>query len=94
MNIQCAYRPVDIWHREWVHSIQACRNLRLFTSQMVSRISIFDNHSELTEAVNSGRAVITGKDSKFQHIPDLKGTVLGISRRGRQGFHLIYHCQC
>ncbi|KAF8239739.1 hypothetical protein L208DRAFT_1456370 [Tricholoma matsutake] len=35
-------------------------------------------------------AVITGKDSKFQHIPDLKGTVLGISRRGSGSCTMSY----
>lgn len=29
------------------------------------------------------RAVITGKDSKYNSISDLKGTKLGISRLGR-----------
>lgn len=29
------------------------------------------------------RAVITGKESKYQTIDDLKGTKLGISRLGR-----------
>jgi hypothetical protein len=29
------------------------------------------------------RAIITGKDSKYQDVNDLKGTKLGISRLGR-----------
>ena len=41
---------------------------------------------------NIRRAVITGKETKYNDVTDLKGTTLGISRLGRFGYHTTPHC--
>jgi ABC-type nitrate/sulfonate/bicarbonate transport system substrate-binding protein len=37
-------------------------------------------------------AVITGRDSRYSSIDDLRGTTLGISRQGRSVNVLIWNC--
>lgn len=46
-------------------------------------VRICSDHFIEADNCRVNRAVITGKDSKYQSIGDLKGTKLGISRLGR-----------
>jgi ABC-type nitrate/sulfonate/bicarbonate transport system substrate-binding protein len=43
---------------------------------MVRQVTMFQNGA-------NSRAIITGKDSKYNSVDDLKGTTFGISRLGR-----------
>lgn len=43
----------------------------------------YQGKSECVDLTNYLRAIITGKESKYNSVDDLKGTAFGISRLGR-----------
>ena len=79
---QCLDRSSYFWDRQRLRRIQASWKLCHYSVELV-RATARTFLTEMTRGSCLDRAVITGKNTKYESIADLRDTTIGISRHGR-----------